>query len=311
MTYRWVLWAGALALAGAAVAAVGGALVFRPEAVADTRWYGVGALWGVWLPAAVGGLLTFLLGSRVGSAELDRNVAEALRGHPLVRELCVLLFLCVVGYLLGAVVIHQVISVVTSATTAAIALPASALLFLLVIPVLLVDRGGLTISGQSTRMPLVALAVREPWRWWGLAAVAASAAITAVDLPDVRPPPALLIAAVAVLLLGSAAIEEVFFRGMVQTRIELLLGPAPAVVCTALLYSFAHALVGPIDASSGIGADGFLHGTATAVLTYGVQGLLLGYIWIRYRNTWVNTLLHAVMIGGGLVPVLSTGSLPV
>ena len=113
------------------------------------------------------------------------------------------------------------------------------------------------------------------------------------------------------LLLGSAAVEEVFFRGMVQTRIELLLGPAPAVVCTALLYSFAHALVGPIDASSGIGADGFLHGTATAVLTYGVQGLLLGYIWIRYRNTWVNTLLHAVMIGGGLVPVLSTGSLPV
>lgn len=289
--------------AGVGLAAAGYA--GRPAALADVTWYGVGALWAVWLPVAAGLLLTWLLGGRIGQVDLDRRVRGAMEGHPVRLELGLLLAM-LLGYAVGTAGLYTLIRQVSEELPSAVALPVTRLVFFFVLPVLFVDQGGFSTSGHGTRMPALSLAVREPWRWLGLITVVAVGAPLLLDLEvaDVPTPTGAVFVILAVLV-GVSAIEEIFFRGMVQTRLELLTGRTAAVVVTALLYALAQAVSGHFNTFTAMGANGAVDQVAVAVVTYGVQGLLLGYVWIRYRNMWINTLVHGVPLILATLPTVA------
>lgn len=289
--------------AGAGLAAAG--FAGRPAALADVTWYGVGALWAVWLPVAVGLLLTWVLGSRTGQVDLDLRVREAMEGHPVRLELGLLVAM-LIGYAVGTAGLSTVIRQVSEELPSAVALPVTRLVFLFVLPVLFVDQGGFSTSGHGTRMPALSLAVREPWRWLGLVTAAAVGAPLLVDLaPSDAPSPTGAFLVVLAVLVGVSAIEEIFFRGMVQTRLELLTGRTGAVAVTALLYALAQAVSSHFNTYGPLVGEGVAEQVSVAVVTYGVQGLLLGYIWIRYRNMWINTLVHGVPLVLATLPTVA------
>ncbi len=285
------------------------ALAGRPEMPAEMHWLGLGAFWGVWLPVAVGLLLTWFLGSRTGQAELHRRTETALMGHPIGGELVVLLA-SLVGYIVAGVGLYQLFTLVAGGVPPGMGLPVARVVFLFLIPVLLVDRGGFTVSGHSTAMPGLSMRIREPWRWLGLITVVVCVALASLDIGEVAvagPRAALFGAAVAVAV---CMIEEIFFRGMVQTRLELLMGRVPAVVLAALLFAGAHAVSGHFNPANPLSYTGFVEGAGASVLTFGLLGLLLGYVWLRYRNIWVNGLLYTGLVVAGMLPATYADQIP-
>ncbi|WP_270680499.1 CPBP family intramembrane glutamic endopeptidase [Nocardiopsis suaedae] len=289
--------------AGVGLAAAG--FAGSPAALADVSWYGVGALWAVWLPVAAGLLLTWVLGSRTGQIDLDLRVQDAMEGHPVRLELGLLLAM-LLGYAVGTAGLSTLIRQVSEELPSGVALPVTRLVFFFVLPVLFVDQGGFSTSGHGTRMPALSLAVREPWRWLGLVTVAAVGVPILLDLESAAAPtPTGTLLVVLAILAGVSAIEEIFFRGMVQTRLELLAGRTAAVVVTALLYALAQAVSSHYNTFTTMVAHDPVEQVAVAVVTYGVQGLLLGYIWIRYRNMWINTLVHGVPLVLATLPTVA------
>jgi len=89
-----------------------------------------------------------------------------------------------------------------------------------------------------------------------------------------------------VLPLFMAAIpEEFFYRGILQTRLELLLGRVTAISITVLLFTAWH-LPSRFLLSQGIEGNAgelgsVLLGTGVPVLIF---GLILGVLWDRYRS---------------------------
>jgi membrane protease YdiL (CAAX protease family) len=87
-------------------------------------------------------------------------------------------------------------------------------------------------------------------------------------------------------LLTASVLEEVFYRAWLQTRLEVLYGRWPAIMVSSLLFALMH--------SSRIDAADPLLGLATIIAFQGVFGLMLGYLWARYRNFWVIVFIHVV-----------------
>jgi membrane protease YdiL (CAAX protease family) len=52
--------------------------------------------------------------------------------------------------------------------------------------------------------------------------------------------PAQLVVAVLVIAVAAGTVEEILFRGYVQTRLSRRWGPGPAVIVTSLLFGAAH-----------------------------------------------------------------------
>jgi membrane protease YdiL (CAAX protease family) len=105
-----------------------------------------------------------------------------------------------------------------------------------------------------------------------------------IDLPD---PVTLAIISLYTLLTASV-LEEVFYRGFLQTRLEALLGRWPAIAVTALLFAAMHI-------PSHVAADAVGVGLASIVVFQGTFGLLLGYMWSRYRNLWAPIAIHVAV----------------
>ncbi len=79
--------------------------------------------------------------------------------------------------------------------------------------------------------------------------------------------------------------EELVYRGILQTRLELLLGRAPAISITALLFTAWHLptrflLAQGIEGSAG-DLGSVLMGTGIPVL---VAGLIFGLLWDRHKS---------------------------
>ncbi|GAA3198401.1 CPBP family intramembrane glutamic endopeptidase [Nonomuraea roseoviolacea] len=118
--------------------------------------------------------------------------------------------------------------------------------------------------------------------WFLLAQVSPLAPPLSQDLPD----PVTLAVASLVTLLTASVLEEVFYRGWLQTRLEELYGRWPAVMASSLLFAFLH--------TSHISAAAPLLGVASIVAFQGVFGLMQGYLWARYRNIWAVILIHTL-----------------
>ena len=79
--------------------------------------------------------------------------------------------------------------------------------------------------------------------------------------------------------------EEVVYRGILQTRLERLLGRLWAILITALLFTAWHL---PTRFLLSRGVEGTAGNLGSVLLGTGVPvliiGLLLGIVWDRYRN---------------------------
>ncbi len=95
----------------------------------------------------------------------------------------------------------------------------------------------------------------------------------------------LLVVAAIVPLLCAALPEELVFRGLLQTRLEAVLGRLPAILLAALLFTLWH-LPTRLLLSSGVeGAAGdlgsVLVGTGLPVF---IVGVIFGWAWDRWRS---------------------------
>jgi membrane protease YdiL (CAAX protease family) len=99
----------------------------------------------------------------------------------------------------------------------------------------------------------------------------------------------LLIAGMLVLhVVGVAFPEELVFRGLLQTRLSLLLGSAWAVVLTALLFGLWHLGVN----ATAYGGD-LATAAARSMVVQGMLGLGYGVAFARTRSLVAPSLAHA------------------
>ncbi|RSN54193.1 CPBP family intramembrane metalloprotease [Amycolatopsis sp. WAC 04182] len=112
---------------------------------------------------------------------------------------------------------------------------------------------------------------------------------TSEDYPD----PVYLAVGATLTFFTANVLEEVFFRGMLQTRLEALFGRWPGILLAALLFAWLHL---PTH------GQGSLPLTLGAIVAFqGFFGLFTGYLWSRYRNLWAPIAAHTAM---NTVPLL-------
>ncbi|SIO85249.1 hypothetical protein BQ8420_06000 [Nocardiopsis sp. JB363] len=267
-----------------------------------------------WAPMLFAGLMSWALVWSLGQRErLDQRVRGAMEGHPLNRELAWQLLL-IVCFVLSMVLLSRVLDIYGEETGTATDLSMSVslvsrLLFLFAIPLLIMDRSGLTLDGKGTFMPAVALKVREPWRWLGLIpVVGATVVIGYLIVPYIGlPEPSLTLYAMLLAFAVIAVCEEIFFRGMMQTRLEILLGRWGGIIATSVVFASTYALIQPYDAVSQLTGTDLVHDTGLSMLTYATASVLYGYLWTCYRNTWLNVLLRMAIFVLILPPELDVG----
>ena len=308
MVRRWGLtWWSALAVLLVAVP-----MITHPALRSDVLGDSAVLLLVSWAPMLLGGILAWVLVRWFGAREeLDRRVAAAMVGHPLNREL-VWLAVCLGGFVLTMVLLSMIFGMYEAAIGADLAMSASLvsrLLFLFTLPLLVMDRSGVTIDGKGTAMPSVALKVTEPWRWLGLAPVAVVLGLMAylliprTGLPEASFPLFGFVLAFAVV----AVCEEIFFRGMVQTRLEILMGRWGGILATSVVFALTYAVIQPYDAVSQLTGVDIVYDTGLALLTYASAGLLYGYLWACFRNTWINVFIRIGMFVMIMPPDLRIG----
>ncbi|WP_193374668.1 CPBP family intramembrane glutamic endopeptidase [Nocardiopsis ganjiahuensis] len=267
-----------------------------------------------WLPMLIGGVMAWGLVQAFGRRdELDRRTVLAMDGHPVYRELGWLVLL-LAGFVLSMVLLSGIFAFYGAETGIAPDLAMSVslvsrLLFLFAVPLLIMDRSGVTVDGKGTAMPSIALKVAEPWRWLGLVPVVFSVGLIGYLItPHIGlPEPSLTLYGMLIAFTVIAVCEEIFFRGMMQTRLELILGRWGGIVMTSLVFALTYALIQPYDAVSQLPGHDLLHDAGMAVLTYGAAGLLYGYLWACFRNTWLNVLMRVAVFVIILPPELQIG----
>jgi len=108
--------------------------------------------------------------------------------------------------------------------------------------------------------------------------------------------PMVLLAAMLLTFLTASVLEEVFYRLLLQTRLEALLGRWPAITATALLYAAMH--------THRVGTGPLADTVAVVLMFNGGLGLFLGYLWSRYRNVWAIVAVHGAVNSLTLLPLL-------
>lgn len=111
--------------------------------------------------------------------------------------------------------------------------------------------------------------------------------------PTGWPDPVTLAVAATVTALTAGVGEELFYRYWMQSRLEALAGRWIGILVTSLVFGLVH--LGSHGA--GLGVDLRI---ATVIASQGVFGVVVGYLWSRYRRFWVCVLLH-VAVNGTLV----------
>lgn len=106
---------------------------------------------------------------------------------------------------------------------------------------------------------------------------------------------AFLLSAMLLTFLTASLAEEIFYRMLLQTRLEALLGRWPAIMATALLFAAMHV--------HRIGDGPLAEMIAIMVVWNGGFGLLTGYLWARYRNIWSIVVLHTAVNSLPLLPL--------
>jgi membrane protease YdiL (CAAX protease family) len=141
-------------------------------------------------------------------------------------------------------------------------------------------------------------AVPGGWRWIGpvIPSLLICAGLAAIVGPTAHAvPPQILVALAVIALIHAGFPEEAFYRGLLQTRLELLLGSHSGIGVTAVLFGLRH--VARLYAFTYAGSTGHVTGDlaiafGSALAYQGAIGVFFGYMWMRYRNIWVNVGVH-------------------
>ena len=78
--------------------------------------------------------------------------------------------------------------------------------------------------------------------------------------------------------IAAAFIEELFFRGWMQTLLRKRFRPIPAIACTSLIFALAHVIANPL-----------IHSLAVFF-----PGLIMGFLRERHGNIASSTAFHAI-----------------
>ncbi|RCV52037.1 CPBP family intramembrane glutamic endopeptidase [Marinitenerispora sediminis] len=294
--------------AGAAVYVAAGALLYATghAAVHAASYYASGPLTELWLPVLAAMLLIRLLPWRTPvEAEADQLRRDLGIRH--LRPEVVALLGCLLAFHVGDVLLGFALGMVNPAFPA-LSYDIAKVLFLLIVPMILIGPEGImryTVGGP--RSARLGLRVPDWWRWAGLVAVAVYMYLalftpwtSPLPTPYTLPTGYALWARILLAFADSVVLGEIFFRAVLQTRLELLLGRWPGIVVTALVYGV----------SSAVATHAYPQWwviVAMGVVAQGSAGLLFGYLWSRYRNLWVNILLHGFISGLTVLPVILSG----
>lgn len=296
-----VMLRGAVIAGGSAafLLVVAWALSIDPRLLRDVTADGGFPLFASWAPQSAAGLLGGLLVVSLGSRrELDERVGDALEFHPVDRQLLWLGF-CLVACVASMALLHGILGGfgVDAAASTPISL-ASRVFFFLALPAMAIDRLVTVFRGQGTLLSDIAMKVTERWRWLGVAPALLAIALTAYLLFPfgAHRPPALVVLGLSSIFLVVAVSEEVFFRTMLQTRLELLWGRWAGIITTSLLFALFYAFAQPYTVLIPLPGDTLAHDLGMSLLTYTPVGLLCGYLWACYRNIWVNVLLRTGLL---------------
>lgn len=110
----------------------------------------------------------------------------------------------------------------------------------------------------------------------------------AADGYEWPPLPVLILAATATAITAGLG-EEVFYRRLLQTRLEALLGPWAGILAASVVFGVMHL---PSHATGPLWA-----GIAQVIALQGTTGLALGLIWARWRSLTANVLAHVLLNG--------------
>ncbi len=276
-------------------------LVVDPGLRQDVMFHGGFALLVSWGPLTVAGVLCGFLAVRYGQRrELDARVRIALTAQPLHGQLLWLAF-CLVACVVFVGILDWILEGLAPEASAGSLAPMSLvarLLFFLALPAIAIDRLTTLFLGAGTALSDIAMKVTDRWRWLGLAPVLLAIALMSLMLTPWQYPrqPVVLVLGVAVLYLIAAVCEETFFRGMLQSRLELLWGRWTAIITASLLFALFYAFVQPYLLLIPLPDGPLTHDLGLALLTYTPVGLLCGYLWSCYRNIWLNILLRTGLL---------------
>lgn len=289
--------------AAAAVTALAVALVLNPfvpmhvtGAVAMTHWT-------LLLPVAVGVVLIAVLTDHGRSRRLDQRVRVALEGHSMPYELAWLMLLLVL-FAIATLGVSFFAEVFFPAVSWEVMMPPVRILLLFVLPLVVVDLGGFTTAGYSTVMPMIAMSVNERWRWMGaVPSVVVLALMALLIYPAPAPDAVVVVAAVVAIVAAVAVPEEIFFRALLQTRLERVLGRWAGLLAGAVLFTAASVYLSEFGDFSRQ-AQELEFGVVSALAFYAGVGVLQGYLWAAYRNIWLNILLRSGIVLLRVAPAL-------
>lgn len=234
-------------------------------------------VWAVLIPVLVAMALTRLVPPRAPERPALRNPAglAAKQLWPLLG--CAIVFPLVVGLAdLGGTGWYALLKVI----------------LLLVVPWQVIRW---TVRGRPAYRGAVVVP-RERWQWLApLPAVAAwiyldQISPLAADQPaaDSFPDPVTLVVIATLTLLTASIGEEIFYRFLLQSRLETVYGRWPGILTSAILFGLMHLGTHRADGPWWVSV-------ASVVAIQGSFGLLTGYLWARYRNIWAPIAIHIVI----------------
>lgn len=139
-------------------------------------------------------------------------------------------------------------------------------------------------AGRAIPRPVVWLApVPAVVTWFVLSQVWPFGNPLTQELPD----PITLAVVSLLTMITAGVLEEVFYRGFLQTRLEQAYGRWPAIMASSLLFVFMH-----LDR---VQPEAPLLGVATIIAFQGMFGLMQGYLWSLYRNMVMIIAIHVLL----------------
>ena len=167
---------------------------------------------------------------------------------------------------------------------------------------LLARRGGASLRWQRPTVPLALLLAPV-----GLAiAMDISRALQRDTAYLTQYPLGMLIVGAVATALTAGIGEEVFYRRLLQTRLEALTGRWPGILVASLIFGLMHLPSHGLLLGGGV-ASAFGLGAAQVIAIQGVTGIAFGWAWSRYRRLWVPILMHLSTNGTAVVLFLLLG----
>jgi membrane protease YdiL (CAAX protease family) len=135
--------------------------------------------------------------------------------------------------------------------------------------------------------------INTTWRWLG-PVVPMALVLIALGVVGAHSGPTSVLPYLLVLPLAVVAIafpEESYYRILLQTRLELLLGTRSGIALSSLLFGLMQVPVRFAFLWSTVVPNPLKALLLSVAISLGYQavlGVLYGYMWMRYRNAWVN-----------------------